>query len=180
MTDLLRRWALIVPATGLAVLGLLVAPSPVVPGPALPAVDPNPYSVCPVAEAGGGFSSRLGVSANDGGRISVIAGGSREVEIPDGGGCLSSSKSGNWRNWGRRRSWSRQRPLPRSLAGPGPWPRSPGVRRRRTGLLRSWGCRRQKGTAPRWCWSTRSRPRHWFACWVPVSSELTLPPSLKR
>jgi hypothetical protein len=84
VTDLIRRWALIVPATGLAVLGLLVAPSPEVPGSTLPAVDPNPYSVCPVAEAGGGFSSRLGVSANHGGRISVIAAGSRAVEIPDG------------------------------------------------------------------------------------------------
>jgi len=86
MTELLRRWAVIVPATGLAVLGLLVAPRSVVPGSALPAVDPSPYSVCPVAEAGGGFSSRLGVSGTDGGRASVIAGGSREVEIPDGEG----------------------------------------------------------------------------------------------
>ena len=89
MTDLLRRWALIVPAAGVAVFGLLVAPSPVVPGPALPAIDPNPYSVCPVAEAGGGFSSRLGVAATAGGRISVIAGASPEVEIPDDEGPFS-------------------------------------------------------------------------------------------
>ena len=80
MNDLLRRWVVILLATGLALLGLLVAPSPVVTGAALPAVEPDPYSVCPVAEAGGGFSSRLGVSGGDRGRISVI-GGSREVEI---------------------------------------------------------------------------------------------------
>ncbi len=86
MTDLLRRWAVIVPAAGLAVLGLLIAPNPVVAVPSLPAVNSDPYSVCPVAEAGGGFSSRLGLSASDGGRISVVGGGSREVEIPDGGG----------------------------------------------------------------------------------------------
>lgn len=86
MTDLLRRWAVIVPAAGLAALGLLIAPNPVVAVPSLPAANSDPYSVCPVAEAGGGFSSRLGLSSNDGGRISVVGGGSNEVEIPDGGG----------------------------------------------------------------------------------------------
>ena len=81
MIDLSRRWALIVAAAGLSALGLLMVPAPVVSQPALPALEPDPYVVCPVAEAGGGFSSRLGVSGS-GGSIRVIGGGTGPVDIP--------------------------------------------------------------------------------------------------
>jgi hypothetical protein len=88
--DLSRRWGLIVAAAGLSVLGLLIVPAPVVSQPALPALDADPYVVCPVAEAGGGFSSRLGVlgTGRTGGSIRVIGGGTGPVDIPDDDGAF--------------------------------------------------------------------------------------------
>lgn len=82
MTDVLRRWTVILTAAGLSVLGLFLVPDPVPSPPQLPSFEADPYVVCPVAEAGGGFSSRLGVADSQGGTLRVIGGGSGSIDIP--------------------------------------------------------------------------------------------------
>ena len=83
MTDVLARWTAIVAAASLSVLGLFIAPTPA-PNPSeLPQLGADPYVVCPVAEAGGGFSSRLGVSGSQGGTVRVIGGGAGPIDVPD-------------------------------------------------------------------------------------------------
>lgn len=86
MTGALRRLAVIITTAGLAVLGLLMVPTPATTEPELPTIGSDPYVVCPVAEAGGGFTSRLGVSSPSGGRVTVIGGGSGPVDFPGDGG----------------------------------------------------------------------------------------------
>lgn len=81
MTGVFRRWAVIVAAGGLSVVGLVMVPNPVTTEPGLPPIVSDPYVVCPVAEAGGGFSSRLAVSSPSGGRMSVIGGGDGPVDF---------------------------------------------------------------------------------------------------
>jgi hypothetical protein len=83
VTDVVRRWTAIIAAAGLSLLGLFMVPDPVPSPPELPSLSIDPYVVCPVAEAGGGFSSRLGASGSQGGTIRVIGGGSGPVGIPD-------------------------------------------------------------------------------------------------
>ena len=88
MTDVVRRWTAIVGAAGLSILGLFMAPDPV-PIPAqLPPLESDPYVVCPVAEAGGGFSSRLGVATSQGGTIRVVGGGTGPIDIPGDNGAF--------------------------------------------------------------------------------------------
>ena len=162
MTDLLRRWAVIVRrrrswrSWDCSWLRIRWSTRPVPPGGRIP----TPMSVCPVAEAGGGFSSRLGVSASDGGHDQCdrrrIAGRSRS---PDGGGAFFT-EVGELAELGTT-------PILVETSGPaatyqpgrGPLLRSPGASRRQRGRWRSWGCRPRKVTAPRWSWSTLSHPR---------------------
>lgn len=82
MTDVLRRWTAIIAASVLSILGLFLVADPVPSAPQLPPFEADPYVVCPVAEAGGGFSSRLGVSGVQGGTVRVIGGGSGPIDIP--------------------------------------------------------------------------------------------------
>jgi hypothetical protein len=82
MTDLLRRWTAIVAAAGLSILGLLIAPTPTQNPSALPQLREDPYVVCPVVEAGGGFSSRLGVSSSEEGTVRVIGGSAGPIDVP--------------------------------------------------------------------------------------------------
>lgn len=82
MTDLLRRWTAIVAAAGLSILGLLIAPTPTQNPSELPQLREDPYVVCPVVEAGGGFSSRLGVSSSEEGTVRVIGGGAGPIDVP--------------------------------------------------------------------------------------------------
>jgi len=84
VTDVVRRWTVIIAAAGLSVLGVLMVPDPAPNPPALPQLEVDPYVVCPVAEAGGGFSSRLGVTGSQGGTVRVIGGGAGPVDIPGG------------------------------------------------------------------------------------------------
>ena len=85
MTDVVRRWTAIIAAAGLSVLGSLHGAGSGSRPNGAPVVDHlTPMSVCPVAEAGGGFSSRLGASDTQGGRISVIGGGTRAGRDPGG------------------------------------------------------------------------------------------------
>ena len=75
MTAVLLRSALIVAGAAVAIWGLLMGPNQVAAEPILPGFEPDPYVVCPVAQAGGGFSSRVGVSRQEEGQISVIGAG---------------------------------------------------------------------------------------------------------
>ena len=85
MIGWLRRWTVIVAVAVLGVIGLQMVRGPGAAPAVLAALDPDPYVACPVAEAGGGFSSRVGVSSQVGGQISVIGGGTRVVEVPNDG-----------------------------------------------------------------------------------------------
>ncbi|HKY48928.1 MAG TPA: DUF5719 family protein [Acidimicrobiia bacterium] len=85
MNDPWRRWTAIVAASGLSILGLFIAPTPAANPPELPGLGADPYVVCPVGEAGGGFSSRLGVSSWQAGTVRVIGGGGGPVEVPGDG-----------------------------------------------------------------------------------------------
>jgi uncharacterized protein DUF5719 len=82
MTGVLTRWSLIIAAAGLSVMGLLLVQNQAVDQPVLPAIEPDPYVVCPLPVAGGGFSSRLGVASGDPGKIGVVGGGRGPVETP--------------------------------------------------------------------------------------------------
>ena len=84
MIDVLRRWTAIIAAAGLSVLGVLIVPDPAPNPSALPQLEVDPYVVCPTAEAGGGFSSRLGVSDSQGGTLRVIGGGTGPIDFPGG------------------------------------------------------------------------------------------------
>jgi hypothetical protein len=87
VTGTAARWAMIMAAAGLAVFGLLLPPKPEPDPIGLPPIDSDPYVVCPVAEAGGGFSSRLGVASPEGGTITVVGG--RTVEhLPNADGTF--------------------------------------------------------------------------------------------
>ena len=80
------RWALMLAAAAVAVWGFVRVPGQAGDLPVLPGLEPDPYAVCPVAQAGGGFSSRVGVSRQQDGQISVIgAGGGEGVVAADGG-----------------------------------------------------------------------------------------------
>ncbi|HSL27038.1 MAG TPA: DUF5719 family protein [Acidimicrobiia bacterium] len=86
MTDLVRRWGLILVTLGLAGGGLLLPGAPVgsVPPPAEP--EPDNYVVCPAAEAGGGFTTRLGLAGPADVRLTAIGAvsGPRDLAVEFG------------------------------------------------------------------------------------------------
>ena len=87
MTGALARWTVIIAAAALSVLGFSLVPEAAPDEPALPGIESDPYAVCPVAEAGGGFASRLGVSSREPGLITVIGGGNGPA-VSSGGGAF--------------------------------------------------------------------------------------------
>lgn len=95
MRDLVLRGVLAVAVAGLGAGSLLLQPA--VTGSGSPAPEPAPpvYQVCPLAEAGGGFSSRLGMAGDldepPPALVTVVRSGAapRSVELPDGTVALS-------------------------------------------------------------------------------------------
>jgi hypothetical protein len=75
VNGLVRRWALILATLGLAAGGLALPGAPLNQGGPDPQPDPDHYVVCPDAEAGGGFTSRLGLASESDVLVTAIGAG---------------------------------------------------------------------------------------------------------
>ncbi|MGH8929021.1 MAG: DUF5719 family protein, partial [Acidimicrobiia bacterium] len=81
MNDLYLRGS--IGLLGLAILGggLWLTPPQPAETPSLASPDSDPYVVCSVGESGGGFTSRLGIVGQDGGRLIVVGGSSEPLDF---------------------------------------------------------------------------------------------------
>ena len=88
------RLFLVTLVAGMIGAGIVLGPQPQDVGPELPVAGDGPYLICPGAVAGGGFTGRLGLFAEDPapGRLTVVSAGGASATIqPAGlGGAIAS------------------------------------------------------------------------------------------